>query len=192
MARVVVFGSSGRAGRAAVAEATARGHDVTALTRETGDVADASAVARAARGQDMAIVAVYDANGDPSEFYRAVARALLDGLEVSGIRRLVWVGLSPLLADAEGRPARERYPAEHAEFIRAHAAVVDALTHSDLPWVAVSPSGDFDHGGKPVGGYRIAPGDPDSRITYTDLALALLDEAERPEARRSQIGVEGA
>jgi hypothetical protein len=64
-----------------------------------------------------------------------------------------------------------------------------ASSASDLGWAAVSPSGDFDHGGVPVGGYRLAPADAASQITYADQAIALVDEAERPVARRGHVGV---
>ena len=42
-----------------------------------------------------------------------------------------------------------------------------------------------------MGGYRVAPADADARITYADHAIAILDEAERAEARRAHVGVIG-
>jgi uncharacterized protein len=190
MTKLVVFGARGRAGRAAVTEATTRGHDVTALSREAADVTDPRAVADVAGGHDAAVVAVYDSRRDPAAFYPTVADALVEGLSQASVSRLVWVGLAPLLVDADGGAMRRRYPREHWPFIDAHGVVVRALAGSDLAWTAVSPSGDFDHDGLPVGRYRIAPGDPDSRITYADLARAVLDEIESAQARRAQIGVE--
>jgi putative NADH-flavin reductase len=107
------------------------------------------------------------------------------------VTRLVWVGLAALLPDADGVPLMdtEGYPQQFRSFYLAHAAALDVLSASDLDWTAVSPSGDFDHGGVPVGGYRVAPADAASLITYTDHAIALVDEAERPHSRRVHLGV---
>jgi putative NADH-flavin reductase len=191
MTKIVVFGSGGRAGSAAVREARSRGHEVTTLTRLTGDVTDPEAVAAGAAGHDTAIAAVYDGGRDPAEFLPAAATGLVDGLARAGVHRLVWVGLASLLADADGVPLMDTdgYPQEFRSFYLAHAAALDLLRASDLGWAAVSPSGDFDHGGVPVGGYRLAPADAASLITYADHAIALVDEAEQRVARRGHVGV---
>jgi putative NADH-flavin reductase len=192
MTRIVVFGSGGRAGGAAVEEARSRGHEVTALTRVSGDVTDADAVAAAATGHDVAVAAVYDAARDPAEFLPAAATGLVAGLTRAGVTRLVWVGLASLLPDATGVPLMDTagYPQEHRSFYVAHATALEVLVASELGWTAVSPSGDFDHDGVPVGGYREAPGDAGARITYADHAIALVDEAERPSGRRAHVGVD--
>ena len=191
MTRIVVFGSGGRAGGSTVQESRARGHQVTALVRSAGDVTDPGSVSAAASGHDVAIAAVYDGGRDPAEFFPAAAAGLIEGLARAGVRRLVWVGLASLLPDADGVPLMDTagYPQEFRSFYLAHGAALDAIRGSGLDWVAVSPSGDFDHGGTPMGGYRVAPADADARITYADHAVAILDEAERVEARRAHVGV---
>jgi putative NADH-flavin reductase len=191
MTRIVVFGSGGRAGGSAVEEARSRGHQVTALSRPEGDVTDPGAVEAGARGHDVAIAAVYDDGRDAGEFFSAAAEGLTQGLARAGVRRLVWVGLAPLLPDADGVPLMDAagYPQEYRSFFLAHKDALDAIRGSGLEWAAVSPSGDFDHGGTPVGGYTVAPADAESRITYADHAIAILDEAERAEARRAHVGV---
>ncbi len=68
---------------------------------------------------------------------------------------------------------------------RSWAAGLDVLRTCDLDWVYVAPAGDFDHDGARTGRYRIAEhGDPDSRITYADFAIALLDELDGNDAHR--------
>ncbi|MET8046846.1 hypothetical protein ABZU75_04530 [Streptosporangium sp. NPDC005286] len=52
------------------------------------------------------------------------------------------------------------------------------------------PAGDFDHGGDRTGRYRTAPADADSRISYADFAIALLDEIDTPKHHRTYLGVE--
>jgi putative NADH-flavin reductase len=193
MTRIVVFGSRGRAGATVVEEALTRGHEVTATVRPEVDVTDPESVARIAAGHDVAVAAVFDGGRDPAEFFAAAAAGLTDGLAGAGVPRLVWVGLASLLPDADGVPLMDTpgYPQEHRSFFVAHAAALDAIRGSRLAWSAVSPSGDFDHGGSPVGGYRIAPGDAAARITYADHAIAVVDEAERSTLRGAQIGVVG-
>ncbi|GAA4861603.1 NAD(P)-dependent oxidoreductase [Kitasatospora terrestris] len=206
MGGITVFGAGGRAGRAAVAEALRRGHEVTAVVRRpqahpdlaadgvrpvAGDVTDPAAVARYARGRDAVVAAVYDPAADPAAFFAAAARALGEGMASAGAERLLFVGLASVLPDAAGTPLMDTpgYPQEYRGFYLAHAAARDALAATGLDWLVLSPSGDFDHGGAPTGGYRPAPADAAARIAYGDFALALLDEAERPRHHRTHLGV---
>jgi len=195
--RIIVFGSGGRVGRAAVAEARQRGHEVTAVGRTNGEVTDPAVVARLAAGHDTAIVAVYDPGVRPGEFFPAVARALVEGLSAAGVQRLVSVGLASVLPTASGDLLMDTpgYPQEWREFYLGHGAGTEALCAAApeaLDWVVLSPAGDFDHEGEPSGGYTRTPAAADSRITPRDFARALLDEAEVPTLHRTHAGVAGA
>ena len=192
--RIIVFGAGGRVGRAAVAEARRRGHEVTAPGRTDGEVTDPEAVARLAAGHDAAIVAVYDPGARPGEFFPAVARALAEGLPAAGVKRLVSVGLASVLPTASGDLLMDApgYPQEWREFYVGHGAGTEALRAAApeaLDWVVLSPAGDFDHEGEPSGGYALARAAADSRITPGDFARALLDEAEVPTLHRTHVGV---
>ncbi|WP_020556468.1 NAD(P)-dependent oxidoreductase [Embleya scabrispora] len=57
-------------------------------------------------------------------------------------------------------------------------------------WVVLSPSGDFDHEGVRTGYYRAAPADAESRVSYPDFAIALLDEVDAPKLRGVHVGIE--
>jgi uncharacterized protein len=209
MSRIVVFGAGGRAGRAAVAEARRRGHQVTAVVREpgkygglaadgvrlaAGDVTDVDSVARVAERHDAAISAVYDAGAEPAAFFTAAARALIDGLPPAGVGRLLVVGLASVLRNASGVALMDTpgYPQEYRSFYLAHAAGADVLraANTELDWLVVSPAGDFDHGGVRTGRYRMAAADAESRVTYADLAVALLDEIDTPKHHRMHLGIE--
>lgn len=192
--RIIVFGAGGRVGRAAVAEARRRGHEVTAAGRADGKVTDPAAVARLAAGHDAAIVAVYDPGVPSGEFFPAVARALAEGLPAAGVKRLVSVGLASVLPTTSGDLLMDTpgYPQEWREFYVGHGAGTEALRAAApdvLDWVVLSPAGDFDHEGGPSGGYALAPAAADSRITPGDFARALLDEVEVPTLRRIHAGV---
>jgi len=213
--KVVVFGAGGRAGRQAVAEACRRGHRVTAVVRDpaghsdlasdladladvrvvAGDVTDAARIAEVASGQDAAISAAVDLSVASNEFFTTSSRALAAGLAKAGVRRLVVVGLGSIMPGKSGAPLMDEpdYPNEYRAFYLGHAAGLDELRTSDLDWAYVAPAGDFDHDGTRTGRYRVAEhGDPSSRITYTDFAIALLDEITEPRHLRAAVSVREA
>jgi putative NADH-flavin reductase len=105
----------------------------------------------------------------------------------------VWVGLASLLRNADGVVLAETpgYP-PYPGFYRGHAGALATLQGSSLDCVAISPSGDFDHDGTPVGSYREAPGDPSARITYADYAIAVIDHACADSTPSGQVGVVAA
>ncbi|MEU4691628.1 NAD(P)H-binding protein [Actinoplanes sp. NPDC023714] len=201
MSEIAIFGANGRAGRAVTAEAVRRGHRVTAVVRDPhgyegttgprvrvtrGDVTDPRAVTA---GHDAIVSAVFDGAAEPRAFYTAAAKALLS----HGTGRLIVVGLSSILATADGTPLMDTpgYPQEYRAFYEAHAAGAEILRRADQDWLIVSPAGDFDHrGGERTGRYRIAPADAESRISHAGLAVAILDEIERPAHHRTHLGVE--
>ncbi len=203
MAQIIVFGAGGRAGRAILAEARTRGHEVTAVVRDparhrgldavAGDVTDAARIARVAAGHDVAVHAAGDLATPPREFFPSAVRALLTGLSAAGVPRLVAVGLGSNLPNADGVLLRDTpgYPNEYREFILGHAAGTDLLRDAaaEIAWTILAPAGDFDHTGAPVGGYRLAPGDPEARLTYPDFARAIVDEIERPALTGTFTGV---
>jgi putative NADH-flavin reductase len=205
---IVVFGAGGRAGRQAVAEAHRRGHQVTAVVRDlaghsdltdvrvvAGDVTDGVSIEHASAGHDAAISAAVDLSVPPHDFFTASSRALTTGLAKAGVRRLVVVGLASIMPGASGAPLMDEpgYPNEYRTFYLGHAAGLNELRTCDLDWAYVAPAGDFDHDGTRTGRYRVAEhGDPASRITYADFAIALLDEIEAPRHHRAAVSVREA
>jgi uncharacterized protein YbjT (DUF2867 family) len=101
--RILVLGATGGTGRLIVAQALARGHDVTALVRSlekaqglagarlvAGDARDANTLRDALKGQD----AVVSALGTPASPFRKVtllseaSRALVEAMKAEGVSRL--------------------------------------------------------------------------------------------------------
>ncbi|MEH1130256.1 NAD(P)-dependent oxidoreductase [Micromonospora sp. CPCC 206061] len=205
---IVVFGAGGRAGRQAVAEAHRRGHQVTALVRDpaghddladarvvAGDVTDGVSIEHAAAGHDAAISAAVDLSVPPQDFFTASSRALTAGLAKAGVRRLVVVGLASIMPGASGAPLMDEpgYPNEYRSFYLGHAAGLEELRTCELDWAYMAPAGDFDHDGARTGYYRVAHhGDPASRISYADFAIALLDQIEAPRHHRAAVSVREA
>ncbi|MEU4238386.1 NAD(P)H-binding protein [Actinoplanes sp. NPDC026619] len=211
MAKIVIFGAGGRAGRAAVGEALRRGHHVTAVVRDpgrhgdlaadgvhlvAGDVTDGDSVARVAAGHDGAISSVYDPAAQPDILYTAAAHALLTGLASARVGRLLVAGLASVLPDGNGVALMDLpgYPQEYRSFYLGHAAGTQVLraATTDVDWLVVSPAGDFDHAGRGNGRYRTASADAASRISYADFAVALIDEIDTAAHHRVHLGVEAA
>lgn len=101
--RVIVFGASGGVGRAAVEQAAAAGHEVTAFVRDPstlsapegvpvvqGDALDEAAVRGALAGQDAVLCCLGSRAGlKPSDELERMATVVADGMRAQGVRRLV-------------------------------------------------------------------------------------------------------
>ncbi|NUR28394.1 MAG: NAD(P)H-binding protein [Catenulispora sp.] len=203
MANIIVFGAGGRAGRATVAEALRRGHQVTAVVRDpakysdlpfglvAGDVTDAASVKALAPGHDAAINA---SAGYDEDHFTSAARALAAGLAAAGVERLVSVGIGGALETAPGVLAHDGdgVPEEGRVFSRNHVAQLPILRASDLDWVYLAPPLVFLDEGPGAGAYRLGdhrviPGA--AAFAYADLARALVDEATAPTRSREVVAV---
>ena len=227
MSKIVVFGAGGRAGRRTVAEALGRGHQVTAVVRDAakhadlagagvtlalGDVTSAADVAAVAKGHDAAVVAVYRPDVPADEYYGAVARAMLSGLETAGVSRLVVLGIGTLLESAPGVRFMDQpeFPPAYLPFNEGRVLELEILrnTPSRVDWVVVcAPPSGLDNKAPRTGDYQVTghkllpyesgdgpsfafPWAPDGPwFSFTDLAVALVDEADSPRHHRDLVGV---
>ncbi|GGV21160.1 hypothetical protein GCM10010495_40750 [Kitasatospora herbaricolor] len=209
--RITVFGAAGNVGSRVVAEALSRGHQVTAVVRDaarfaeldpaalarTGDAGEAEDVVRLSKDQDLVISATRPAPGREGEF-AATTRALLAGLARTGVRLLVVGGAGSLTVPGSGGALvtdDPLFPADWrpiAEACGEQLAVCRADTAVD--WAYLSPSALLEPGVR-TGGYRLGADEllvdarGESAISMEDLAVALLDEAERPRHHRARFTV---
>ncbi|MFD9691574.1 NAD(P)-dependent oxidoreductase [Kitasatospora sp. NPDC059146] len=207
--RITVFGATGNVGRRVVTEALARGHEVTAVVRDpakphglpatvtlaVGDAGEPADVARIVAGQDLAVTATRPAPGREHEL-AATTRGLLAGLAGTGVRLLAVGGAGSLtvpgtdgtiLVESPGFPAEIRPIAlacgEQLELYRADG---------EVDWTYLSPAALLEPGVR-TGRFRLGrdellvDADGNSAISMEDLAVALLDEAERPVHRRARF-----
>lgn len=192
--RITVFGATGAVGREVVAEARTRGHEVRPASRASGvDATDPAHVTRLAAGQDLVISATRPAPGHEAELV-AVARALFAGV---GDTRLLLVGGASTLRRPDGLLVQEA-PDFPAELLPIAHACADQLAvcrqPSTVDWAYLSPPVLLEPGPR-TGRYRLGADDVVadeagvSRITNADLAVALLDEAERPRHHRTRFTV---
>ncbi|MFJ8626148.1 NAD(P)-dependent oxidoreductase [Kitasatospora sp. NPDC093550] len=207
MARIAVIGANGTIGSAVVAEAVARGHEVTAVVRdparyrggvggpvavERGDVLDPADVARVAAGRDVLVSAVGGGDGPGHlALIEPAARSLVEGLRRldGGAPRLIAVGGAGSLETAPGVRVWDTpgLPEAVLQIMRAHGAALDYYrTVSDLRWTVLSPAAEIGPGER-TGHYRtgleqlLTDAGGRSRISVPDFAVALVDEIEQPE-----------
>ncbi|MFI6641330.1 NAD(P)-dependent oxidoreductase [Streptomyces sp. NPDC050504] len=208
--RITVFGAAGNVGSRVVTEALSRGHEVTAVVRDaarfaeldpraahrTGNASSPSDVAALADGQELVITATRPAAGRESDL-SAMTRGLLAGLAGTGVRLLVVGGAGSLtLPGTDGLTVVEGpdFPAawrpialacdEQLKTVRTEAGDVD--------WAYLSPAALLEPGVR-TGAYRLGgdellvDADGNSAISMEDLAVVLLDEAERPKHHRARF-----
>jgi uncharacterized protein len=217
---IVVFGAGGRAGRRTTTGALARGHRVTAVVRDperyaapagpgserlvvvAGDVTDPDSVAATAAGHDAAVNAAVRLDVAAVEFFPAAARALVDGLPRAGVGRLVAIGIGTVLRTGAGVAVHDSpgFPPEAREFSLGHAAglAVLAAAGTELDWVVLAPPPEvLDDRGPGTGHYRtgddrlLPAGAGAEPFSYADLAVAVLDELDRPAHHRALVAVAG-
>ncbi|MFD7548992.1 NAD(P)-dependent oxidoreductase [Streptomyces sp. NPDC059578] len=178
-----------------------------------GDASRAAQVRALAAGQDVVIGATRPPQGREDEL-AAAARGLLAGLTGTGVRLLVVGGAGSLVVPGSGGrllvddpvyvPPAWRHVAlgsqRQLEVFRAATDVTGTdssgtdVSATDVDWAYVSPPAILEPGER-TGRYRTGHDEvltgPDglSRISMEDLAIALLDEVERPRHHRTRFTV---
>jgi uncharacterized protein len=210
--RIVVFGGGGRVGSRTVAEALARGHEVTAAVRDPGahtfqsdglnvvaaDATDPASVAQVAPGHDLAISTIGTGFGKTPETLSAAARALLEGLSRAGVARLIVLGGAGSLEVAPGVRVLDtpEFREEWKPDALAQAEALDVYRSAitDVDWTYVSPAALLEPGER-TGEYRtgedrlLVDDEGNSAISMEDFAVALVDEAESAEHVRRRFTV---
>lgn len=185
---IAVIGANGMVGSAVVAEAAARGHQVTAysqsgrtttdaaqVTAAQLDFADTAAVASAIDAHDLTVIAV--AGRDD---YAAVKAAHLNLIAAAPIGRILVVGgAGALIADGKRLLESPDFPAEYLTEATTFAEVYDAYVASTgLNWTLIAPSPMIAPGVR-TGNYVEGLDSPAGNfVSAEDFAVAIIDEAE--------------
>lgn len=209
--KIALIGATGHVGHYFLEEALRRGHAVTALLREPArlaaregvtavkaDVYDAAQVARAVAGHDLVISAFNAGWGNPEirRAHAAGSRAILEGAKAAGVRLLVLGGAGSLeITPGQRLVDSPEFPEQWKQGALGAADALDQLREEkELDWAFLSPAmlleGETRTGSFRVGGDQVlfdAKGE--SRISLPDLAVAMLDEAEKPAHRRQRFTV---
>ena len=197
--KVAVLGASGHAGSEIVKELALRGHQVRAIARRpaaipqaagieavAGDASDPAALAELIRGVDAVISALH---------FDISADTLLTAVKRAGVARLLVTGGAASLEVAPGQRLFDTpdFPAEWKAFAAGGIAFLDALRDErEVDWTFFSPAALIFEGPRTgkyrSGGDRLVVDDKgESRISFADYAIAMVDELERPQHSRSRF-----
>ena len=213
MSRITVIGGTGYAGSAIVAEAAARGHQVTALSRSLpaapvpdvsyvpGDASDEATLSAVVEGADV-VVAALAPRGPLTHTFRDVYRTIARLADAAGARLFVVGGYSSL----RPAPGADRFvtdlsmvPAElHPEVLAGAALIIEDLpaAPATLDWVFVSPALGFGAyaPGERLGRYRLGDDvavrpEDGGAISAADYALGFVDLIEKDDHHRAQVNL---
>ncbi len=208
--RITVLGAAGKVGSRVVVEALSRGHEVIAVVRNSagfndlpaaanaraGDVSNVEDVVKVSAGQDLVISATRPAPGNESNIGQTT-RSLMDGLAQTGVRLLVVGGAATLTVRGTGGKTviedSNFLPVAARHIGKASADQFDVCrAETRVDWAYLSPPAHLEPGER-TGNYRLGTdellldAEGNSTISMEDLAVVLLDEAERPKHHRTRF-----
>lgn len=204
---VVVYGATGNSGSEIVKELVARGHKVTGVARKVDslkdkpgvtakadDLSNVDAIAAIIKGADV-VVTAYQPPADNTDALVDVTKREIEAVKKVG-GRLVVVGGAGLLEVAPGTTLiKSGYlPAEYLPIATAHENALEVLKKSDIDWTYLSPAAYFVPGER-TGKFRlgtkelVSDAKGDSKISFADYAIALVDEIEKPAHRKASFSV---
>ncbi|HEX2703851.1 MAG TPA: NAD(P)H-binding protein [Solirubrobacteraceae bacterium] len=213
MSQVTVLGATGYTGSRIVAELLRREHQVVALARGAGELEAAPAltvlvgsvyepgvISRASAGSEVIVSALRGVTADGHQLIE-VLQELLSVAGAEGARLGVMGGAGSLQTTPGGPLLVETpdFPAAAKPESTAQRAVLDALrgTDADVDWFYVSPGASYGQDRTPhrTGEFRIGndvllvDADGRSTISAEDLAVAVVNEIERPAHHRERFTV---
>ena len=211
MKKVAVVCAAGKEGRLLVDEAVARGYDVTGFVCGSDEVANPKAktvvkdLFDLTREDLIGFDAVIDAFGawtpETLPLHKTSLKRLCDVLSGTKVRLLVVGGAGSLYVNPEHTVQvkdLESFPAMFKPLADMQGAALDDLRkRSDVQWTFLSPAGDFVADGERTGEYLLGGEEyfvndrGESRISYADYAIAMIDEIENANNIRKRFSVIG-
>jgi putative NADH-flavin reductase len=210
--KLALIGASGFVGAAVLQEALNRGHQVSgivrqpqklpqhaALTAVAGDAYDAEGLAQILAGHDAAVHAFNPGWGQANirELFIQGTQAIYAAVKQAGVERLLVVGGAGSLYVAPGLQLIDTadFPAEYKDGAEGARQALQLIQgESELEWSFISPPAHL-HPGERSGQFRIGGdqllmnGEAPAGISVADLAVAIIDELERPQHIRQRFTV---
>ncbi|MBS1822070.1 MAG: NAD(P)H-binding protein [Acidobacteria bacterium] len=205
---VVVYGATGNAGSEIVKELLRRGHNVTGVARnveklkaqpgvtaKTDDLSDAGTIAAVIKGADV-VVSAYQPPADNTDKLIDVTRLEIEAVKKAGVPRLVVVGGAGQLEVAPGVTLTKsgHLPEAYIPIAVSHEKASEVLKASSINWTYLAPAAFFVPGER-TGKFRLGTKElvtdakGESRISFADYAIALVDEIEKPKHERAVFSV---
>jgi uncharacterized protein len=206
--KVVLYGATGKAGSVILKELVDRGHTVVAAARAPekvqklknvtavqDDLGNPAKIANIVKDAD-AIVSAYGPPPDDTGQIIGATDRLVRGIQEAGGPRLIVVGGAGSLFVAPNVTVREsgHLPKEWIPIVDAHIQVLSNLKQSSIDWTYFSPAAFFEPGER-TGEFRLGKDDlitdaqGNSRISFEDYAVALVDELENAKHHRERFTI---
>jgi putative NADH-flavin reductase len=196
--KIGVIGATGKAGQKIVEEALQRGHEVTAIVRSASKVKEDIKVIEKdvlnLTQEDIkdfdVVVNAFGAPFGQEELHMRVGRHLIDIFKGIATKLFVVGGAGSLFVDPE-KTVRVMDTPDFPEMFFATAKNqgenLTDLQASSITWTFLSPSAMFDPEGPRTGHYTtgndhlLVNASGESYVSYSDFAIAVLDEIENPQ-----------
>jgi len=202
----VLYGATGNSGSRILQELISRGHQVTAVARDTSklpptvtakqdDLSNVDTIASIIQGAD-AVISAYAPPKDNTDALLGVTERQIAAVKKAGNVRLIVVGGAASLEVAPGVTllASGHLPAQWVAIAASHEKALRMCEASDINWTYFSPAAFFEPGER-TGKFRIGTNSlildskGDSRISMEDYAIALVDELEKPAHERGRFTI---
>lgn len=205
---IVVYGATGNSGSEIVKELLARGYKVTGVARnveklqgiagvtaKSDDLTDVDKIAAVIRGADV-VVSAYQPPADNTDKLIDVTKLQIEAVKKADGPRLIVVGGAGQLEVAPGVTLIKsgHLPEAYMPIAISHEKAAEVLKSSDIDWTYIAPAAYFVPGER-TGKYRsgtnnlITDEKGESRISFADYAIALVDEIEKPKHERKLFSV---
>ncbi|MFE0192112.1 NAD(P)-dependent oxidoreductase [Streptomyces sp. NPDC059008] len=208
--KLTVLGASGGVGRHLVRHALADGHEVTAalrspeklterhdrLTVVRADALDAASVEAVVDGADAVLSGMGQVGRhDPLRPASTSARAVVEAMRATGVRRVLMISAGPLNRTGTGQPFvghRVFGPLLWAvlkELYTDLERMEAVLRGSGLDWTAVRPPRLLDKPGEGRYRHAVEAGPAGASIARADVARAMLDFLADPQTYGHAVGI---
>lgn len=206
--KIGIIGATGKAGKCIFREASARGHEVTAIVRDGAKVATP--------GLDVLVRDAFDLTVEDLQRFDVVVNAfgsaMKDGHQHVGLghhlinlfrelpeTRLIIVGSAGSLFIDEDKTRKivdsPKLPALLKESFLAQTVNLVDVENTDIQWTYISPALFFDAAGVQTNSYQrggdiaLVNSKGYSYISYYDYALAVVDEIEQAQYIKERFSV---
>ncbi|MCB6182356.1 NAD(P)H-binding protein [Leeia sp. TBRC 13508] len=213
--KVVVLAATGQAGRTVLSELIYRGHEVTAVARNTDklpksirsvqdDLSSVERIADIISGADAVVSAYGPDKSDPRFFsdinytdqLASVTEREIEAIRQSGVPRLIMVGGAGSLWFSKGVTVLNsgHWPEPLVPIATSHMKAFAALRSSNINWTYFSPPMLIEPGVR-TGIFRLGTDDvifddkQKSKVSFEDYAVALVNELEKPAHERARFTI---
>ena len=205
--KIAVLAANGKLGSLIVKEAVERGNDVTAIAREENRTVAKNFIKRDIldltendlKDFDVVITAFGAWTEDTLPLHKTTLEHLSDILANKNTRLLVVGGAGSLYTDDSLKTQLYQtpdFPASYMPVAVNMSKGLDVLRkRNDVKWTYISPAADFEFDYERKGDYQLAGevfmvnAKGESKISYADYAIAMVDEAEKGNHINQRISV---